>query len=120
MERFVHNESVLHLRKQLSQTTDEVQRRQMSSVVAEKLKTSPISGDNYLRSKVLKRSTVLGGHRTSISLEDVFLSELVSIASKMGLRVLQLFGHVDAERKHSNLSSAICGLCFRTPAQAKS
>jgi predicted DNA-binding ribbon-helix-helix protein len=64
-------------------------------------------GDGYLRSKVLKRSIAVGRHRTSISLEDVFWSELRSIAKQMELQISELIARIDADRKHSNLSSAI-------------
>jgi hypothetical protein len=35
MERFVHNEYLIHLRKQLAGTTDEAKRRQTSTLLAE-------------------------------------------------------------------------------------
>jgi hypothetical protein len=36
MERFVHNEYLIHLRKQLARTSDEAQRRQTFTLLAEK------------------------------------------------------------------------------------
>jgi hypothetical protein len=101
MERFNHNENLLHLRKQLEKSTDEAQRRQILRLLAEELKKKPDSGDDYLRSKVLKRSIVVGGHRTSVSLEDVFWSEFRSIANEMSLPVSELIARIDAERKHA-------------------
>jgi predicted DNA-binding ribbon-helix-helix protein len=63
--------------------------------------------DGYLRSRVLKRSIVVGRHRTSISLEDVFWNELREIAHRRGVHLSELVGHIDGERQHCNLSSAI-------------
>jgi predicted DNA-binding ribbon-helix-helix protein len=61
----------------------------------------------HLRSRVLKRSIVVGRHRTSISLEDVFWNELREIAHRRGVHLSELVGHIDGERQHCNLSSAI-------------
>ncbi|HEY2211025.1 MAG TPA: ribbon-helix-helix domain-containing protein [Bradyrhizobium sp.] len=60
-----------------------------------------------MRSRVLKRSIVVGRHRTSISLEDVFWNELREIAHRRGVRLSELVGHIDGERQHRNLSSSI-------------
>ena len=54
-----------------------------------------------------KRSLVVGGHKTSVSLEEAFWIELRSIAHNLGIHLSQLVGSIDAERQHSNLSSAI-------------
>jgi hypothetical protein len=35
MERFVHNEYLIHLRQQLARTTDEAKRRQTSTLLSE-------------------------------------------------------------------------------------
>ena len=61
----------------------------------------------HLRSQVTKRSLVVGGHKTSVSLEDAFWIELRSIAHNLGVHLSQLVGSIDSERQHSNLSSAI-------------
>ena len=61
----------------------------------------------YLRSRVLKRSIVVGRHRTSISLEDVFWNELRDIAHRRGVHLSELVGLIDGDRQHCNLSSAI-------------
>lgn len=60
-----------------------------------------------MKSLVVKRSVVIAGHRTSISLEDAFWNGLKEIAGirKMGLS--ELLGTIDTERQHANLSSAI-------------
>jgi predicted DNA-binding ribbon-helix-helix protein len=64
-------------------------------------------GGGHLRSQVTKRSLVVGGHKTSVSLEDAFWIELRSIAHNLGVHLSQLVGSIDSERQHSNLSSAI-------------
>lgn len=61
----------------------------------------------YLRSRVLKRSIVVGRHKTSVSLEDVFWNELRNIAHDLGIHLSQLVARIDADRQHGNLSSAI-------------
>lgn len=71
----------------------------------QKLSHSESSG--YLRSRVLKRSIVVGRHKTSVSLEDVFWNELRRIAQELGVHLSELVARIDAERQHGNLSSAI-------------
>ena len=56
--------------------------------------------------KIKKRSVVISGHRTSISLENVFWESLRQIASEQGISVNQLVATVDRQRT-GNLSSAI-------------
>ena len=65
------------------------------------------AGNGHLKSRVIKRSLVVGGHKTSISLEDAFWIELRDIAAKLGVHLSQLAGSIDVERQHCNLSSAI-------------
>jgi len=68
---------------------------------------SPSENSGYLRSRVLKRSIVVGRHKTSVSLEDVFWNELRQIAQDLGVHLSELVARIDAERQHGNLSSAI-------------
>ena len=63
--------------------------------------------DGHLKSRVIKRSLVVGGHKTSVSLEDAFWGELRAIAQKLDVHLSQLVGSIDSERQHNNLSSAI-------------
>lgn len=65
------------------------------------------SSDGHLKSRVIKRSLVVGGHKTSVSLEDVFWNELRMIAHDRHLHLSELVGSIDSERQHCNLSSAI-------------
>ena len=58
-------------------------------------------------SPVLKRSIVIAGHKTSISLEDEFWDSFKEIAGERGMTVAAMIGTIDGGRKHANLSSAI-------------
>jgi predicted DNA-binding ribbon-helix-helix protein len=54
-----------------------------------------------------KRSVVLQGHATSVSLEDDFWAELRRMAEESGLSLGALIARIDAERGGANLSSAL-------------
>ena len=54
-----------------------------------------------------KRSVMIAGHRTSVSLEDPFWAALREIAEARGQSVQALVGAIDAGRGAQNLSSAI-------------
>ena len=56
---------------------------------------------------VVKRSLVVAGHRTSVSLEDAFWRRLKAIAAERGVSVSALAAAVDAARGEANLSSAL-------------
>ncbi len=53
-----------------------------------------------------KRSVIVAGHATSVSLEPEFWDELKRIATARGQSLNQLIGEVDADRP-GNLSSAL-------------
>jgi predicted DNA-binding ribbon-helix-helix protein len=55
----------------------------------------------------MKRSVVLAGHKTSISLEDAFWESLKKIASDRGLRMSTLLAVIDSGHNYNNLSSNI-------------
>ncbi|HZZ22820.1 MAG TPA: ribbon-helix-helix domain-containing protein [Roseiarcus sp.] len=57
--------------------------------------------------RIVKRSLVIAGHRTSISLEGAFWDRLRGIAAERGLSLNRLAAMVDASRGGANLSSAI-------------
>ncbi len=59
------------------------------------------------KSRVIKRSIVIGGHRTSVSLEDAFWLGLKEIAQSQHLHLSDIVRNIDTERQHCNLSSAI-------------
>jgi predicted DNA-binding ribbon-helix-helix protein len=57
--------------------------------------------------RVIKRSLVIAGHRTSVSLEDAFWRRLRAIADERELSLNSLAAMIDASRGGANLSSAI-------------
>jgi predicted DNA-binding ribbon-helix-helix protein len=60
-----------------------------------------------MKSSVVKRSIVIVGHKTSVSLEDPFWDHLKSIARAQRMTLSELVASIDDARKQSNLSSAI-------------
>ena len=60
-----------------------------------------------MKSSVVKRSIVIAGHKTSISLEDAFWRHLKDIAHSRQATLSTLVGDIDQAREHGNLSSAI-------------
>lgn len=56
---------------------------------------------------VVKRSVMIAGHRTSVSLEAPFWDALKEIAQARATSVQALVGQVDAGRGRANLSSAL-------------
>ena len=54
-----------------------------------------------------KRSVVLQGHPTSVSLEDEFWTELKRMARQAGISLGALIERIDGERSSANLSSAL-------------
>ena len=59
------------------------------------------------KSPVIKRSVVVGGHKTSVSLEEAFWSSMKEISVERAMTLSELVGEVDAARQQGNLSSAI-------------
>jgi predicted DNA-binding ribbon-helix-helix protein len=60
-----------------------------------------------MKSPVIKRSIVIAGHKTSVSLEDAFWRGLKDIAVNRRITLSDLVGAIDSERQHGNLSSAV-------------
>lgn len=60
-----------------------------------------------MKSPVVKRSIVITGHKTSVSLEDAFWSGLKDIAASRNMTLSELVASIDADRRQGNLSSAI-------------
>ena len=50
-------------------------------------------------SRVIKRSIVISGHATSISLEEEFWRQLKRLAEEDGISLAELVARVDAARK---------------------
>jgi predicted DNA-binding ribbon-helix-helix protein len=60
-----------------------------------------------MKSPVVKRSIVLAGHKTSVSLEDSFWKGLKEIAGRRIMTLSDLVGTIDSQRQQGNLSSAL-------------
>ena len=60
-----------------------------------------------MKSPVIKRSIVIAGHKTSVSLEDAFWKGLKEIATSRDMTLSDLVATIDTDRRHGNLSSAI-------------
>ena len=60
-----------------------------------------------MKSPVVKRSIVIAGHKTSVSLEDAFWSGLKDIATSRSMTLSELVATIDHDRRQGNLSSAI-------------
>lgn len=60
-----------------------------------------------MKSPVVKRSIVIAGHKTSVSLEEAFWKGLKEIAGGRGMTLSDLVATIDSERRQGNLSSAI-------------
>ena len=60
-----------------------------------------------MKSLVAKRSIAIGGHKTSVTLEEAFWNGLKEIASDRNLTLSELVTAIDSVRPNANLSSAI-------------
>ena len=60
-----------------------------------------------MKSPVIKRSIVIAGHKTSVSLEDAFWKGLKEIADDRGVTLSDIVSSIDTDRHEGNLSSAI-------------
>ena len=60
-----------------------------------------------MKSPVIKRSIVIAGHKTSVSLEDAFWKGLKDIAGGRDITLSDLVASIDTDRRQGNLSSAI-------------
>ena len=64
-------------------------------------------GGVFMKSTVVKRSIVVAGHKTSVSLEDAFWNELKEIVRERHMTLSELVAEIDAGRQLGNLSSAL-------------
>ena len=60
-----------------------------------------------MKSEVIKRSVVVAGHKSSVSLEDQFWGCLKEISALRKVTLSKLVTEIDTSRSHGNLSSAI-------------
>jgi predicted DNA-binding ribbon-helix-helix protein len=58
-------------------------------------------------STIVKRSLVIAGHATSVSLEGAFWDGLKAVAAARSISVAALVAEIDGTRDAANLSSAI-------------
>jgi predicted DNA-binding ribbon-helix-helix protein len=63
--------------------------------------------EEIMKSAVMKRSIVICGHKTSISLEDPFWSGLKEIARNNKATLSSVVAQIESNRQYSNLSSAV-------------
>jgi predicted DNA-binding ribbon-helix-helix protein len=60
-----------------------------------------------MKSPIIKRSVSVAGHKTNISLEEAFWTELREIAQSRAMTVSAVVADIDMHRRHANLSSAV-------------
>jgi predicted DNA-binding ribbon-helix-helix protein len=60
-----------------------------------------------MKSAISKRSVVIAGHKTSVSLEQPFWDIVREVAGAEGTTVSAVLRRIDSERTQSNLSSAV-------------
>jgi len=60
-----------------------------------------------MKSPIAKRSIIIDGHKTSVSLEDAFWTVLKEIARERNETLSHLVAAIDRDRQQSNLSSSI-------------
>ena len=60
-----------------------------------------------MKSPVVKRSVMVGRHKTSVSLEEAFWNSMKEISGQRDMTLSELVGEIDSNRQQGNLSSAI-------------
>jgi predicted DNA-binding ribbon-helix-helix protein len=60
-----------------------------------------------MKSSIVKRSIVIHGHKTSVSLEDAFWNGLKDIAHAECVTLSKMIAETDKNRRLGNLSSAL-------------
>lgn len=60
-----------------------------------------------MKSLILKRSIIIAGMKTSVSLEDEFWQALKQIAAGFDMPMAKLVHRIDTRRQNGNLSSAL-------------
>lgn len=66
-----------------------------------------LRGGGVMKSSIVKRSIVIHGHKTSVSLEDAFWNGLKNIAHAESVSLSKIVAEIDKTRQHGNLSSAL-------------
>lgn len=60
-----------------------------------------------MKSPVVKRSIVVAGHKTSVSLEEAFWTSMKEISGLRDMTLSDMVSEIDKGRAQGNLSSAI-------------
>jgi len=60
-----------------------------------------------MKSLILKRSIMIAGQKTSVSLEDEFWQALKQIAAGLDIKMAELVHQIGQQREYGNLSSAL-------------
>ena len=60
-----------------------------------------------MKSLILKRSIMIAGQKTSVSLEDEFWQALKQIAAGLDMKMAELVHQIGQQREYGNLSSAL-------------
>ena len=60
-----------------------------------------------MKSLILKRSIMIAGKKTSVSLEDEFWQALKQIAAGLDMKMAELVHQIGQQREYGNLSSAL-------------
>jgi predicted DNA-binding ribbon-helix-helix protein len=66
-----------------------------------------MGGPNGPADTIRKRSVMINGHKTSVSLEDQFWDSINEIAAERGQRLTELINVIAEGRDRANLSSAL-------------
>jgi predicted DNA-binding ribbon-helix-helix protein len=71
------------------------------------VKRTALQQEATMQTVIVKRSIVIAGHKTSVSLEDAFWNSLKDIGRTSDQTLSEIVGGIDARRLNGNLSSAI-------------
>jgi predicted DNA-binding ribbon-helix-helix protein len=63
--------------------------------------------EKYWTEPCMKRSIIIAGRKTSISIEDAFWKGLREITAAKGIKVTDLVAFIDKNRQQGNLSSHV-------------
>jgi Ribbon-helix-helix domain len=77
----------------------------------------PMGGRRVIKSTIVKRTIVIAGHKTSVSLEDEFWNALKVIAGERDMRAWELVTSINSNRRHDNPQTAVLanGPCIWRP-----
>jgi predicted DNA-binding ribbon-helix-helix protein len=79
----------------------------VGSTINESRFADPVTEGQAMKSRVIKRSIVIAGRKTSVSLEDAFWKGLREIAVARDMTPSDLVATINSDRQQGNLSSAI-------------